>query len=172
MYTAFNNYTVGGKANGQIYFGSYKNDYSSAYIDRFGKFYRKMALAIKFIRVNFTTTDTYISYFYSDIANTNGVLFELDTVANERKIKLVDYNNPNQPILIPIPDDWFVFVVEVLDSGGVVKIYDKNKKLIGQYNIAQDIWSYTAFYFKMDARNKYQTSDVWSFVIDWIALKE
>lgn len=171
-YTAFNNYHLGGNGNGLIVFGSDKNDYSSAVTDRYGKFYRKIALAIKFIRVNFTTTDTYISELYSDKANTNGVWFNLYTVANERKIKLVDNNNPDQPMIIPIPDDWFVFVVEVLDSGGVVKIYDKNKTLIGQYNIAPDIWIYDYFYFKIDSRNQYQTSDVWSFVIDWIALKE
>ncbi|PMP95611.1 MAG: hypothetical protein C0167_02960, partial [Nitrososphaera sp.] len=109
-WNAFTSYSVGGIANSLMCFSSDVNDYASAYVDRPNTFYRKVAIAAKFIRASFATTDTYIAEFFSDKAKTNGIWFNLYTDASTQSIKLVDNNNPGQPMTVPVPSDWFVLV--------------------------------------------------------------
>ncbi|PMP95026.1 MAG: hypothetical protein C0167_03465, partial [Nitrososphaera sp.] len=162
-------------ANGIICIAEGIGRLTSHYISVDGAIVKRTALALKFQRATFTASGETILRTELCVGGGTGVAFTLDSAVGERTATLIDEGNPDQPAAFSIPKDWFVLTVELLDSGGGVKAYDRDKNLILEYPLTpltlpgEPTEPYLFVY--LSAKNRVGTDSVWSTLVDWFAFK-
>jgi hypothetical protein len=138
--------------------------------------WKKMAVCLKIRPIDIYSNAAYVIYFDSYIAPNSAVCVAFHVVADSTTMKIKDPFSGGGDWDPPIydftpPDDWIVVVVENYpDSPAYLRIYDRNKNLLFQLQLARGSTDTTwaDAWFQVDNGTTIGVLDV---KIDWIAFK-
>jgi hypothetical protein len=157
-------------ANDQLLFNPPSG--KTAYVDQdiSGIYYKKVAICLKMQEYNVSGLNVILLEVVSDKANVGGIYADVFVTKDSPQLLLLDDVSNNQ-IVVPIPQDWFVIVAEYTEpSGGYLRVYDSNKRLIAELPLGNDLWNSTVVYLAM-WNGKNTTNGTYIFSVDWIAVK-